>query len=80
MCADVGGKALDELTRAQRLALWHVLMDGCRRAVDLTEADGQDAKVCACGLGMACSGALFTWRCLGRAGRLATGPFCSKAY
>ncbi|KAL6759847.1 SNF2 family N-terminal domain-containing protein [Haematococcus lacustris] len=43
VCADVA-KSLDDLSSAQRLALWHVLMDACRRAVQMTEADGQDAK------------------------------------
>lgn len=44
MCADVG-KTFDDLARPQRLALWHTLLDGCRRAVAAAESDNQDPKV-----------------------------------
>ncbi len=44
VCADVG-KGMEDLTRPQRLSLWLVLIDACRRCINLTEADNQDAKV-----------------------------------
>jgi hypothetical protein len=39
------GKSVEDLTRSQRLGLWHVLMDACMRAVQMSEADNQDPKV-----------------------------------
>ncbi|GAX85223.1 hypothetical protein CEUSTIGMA_g12643.t1 [Chlamydomonas eustigma] len=43
ICAEAGGKAFEEATHGQKLALFHTFMDGCRRAVDLAGDDPKDA-------------------------------------
>jgi chromodomain-helicase-DNA-binding protein 1 len=39
------GPTLEEAAPAARLSLWHSLMDGCRKAVELTVQEEQDSKV-----------------------------------
>ena len=39
------GPTLEEASPAARLSLWHSLMDGCKKAVELTVQEEQDSKV-----------------------------------
>lgn len=42
ICAETGSKVVEEMGLGQKRALFHTLLDGCRRAVDMA---GEDPKV-----------------------------------